>query len=126
MGELGRALTSLLHLLPLSSPSPCSQQIPTISYDDNGSPTEDPRWKPFYDFQDWLEETFPAVFQSSHVTLEKVNHLGILTTVQGSDKTLKPLLLLSHYDVTPAPLETFDRWTVSKLRFRNRIPKRPS
>ena len=98
-------------------PSPHSafanQQIATISYDDNGLPTEDPRWKPFFEFQDWLEETFPAVFKSKHVTLEKVNHLGILTTIQGSDKTLKPLLLLSHYDVTPAPLETYDRWTVS-------------
>lgn len=35
----------------------------------------------------------------------------MLVTIQGTDKNLKPLLLLSHIDVTPAPLETYDRWT---------------
>jgi Gly-Xaa carboxypeptidase len=78
------------------------------------------------------------------VTLEKVNSLGLLTTVQGSEKDLKPLLLLScvpllsrtsprtkltfwrsfflrsHYDVTPAPLETYDRWSVSRKQEQGR------
>lgn len=35
------------------------QQIPTQSFDDNGEPNEDPRWKPFFDFQKWLKDTFP-------------------------------------------------------------------
>ena len=35
------------------------QQIPTESFDDNGEPNEDPRWKPFFRFQEWLKETFP-------------------------------------------------------------------
>ncbi|CDZ98291.1 carboxypeptidase s [Phaffia rhodozyma] len=83
----------------------------TISYDDNGLPTEDKRWLPFFGFQTWLQDTFPAVFEHPAVTYEAVNTLGILTTVKGSDPSLKPLLLLSHYDVTPAPLETYGRWT---------------
>ena len=58
------------------------------------------------------------VFNSDFTTLEKVNTLGLLTTIQGSDKSLKPLLLLSHYDVTPAPVETYDRWSVSKQETR--------
>lgn len=37
--------------------------------------------------------------------------LGIVATFQGSDESLKPLLLMSHYDVVPAPEETYDRWT---------------
>jgi len=100
-----------------SPPSSSSlQQIASISYDDNGLPAEDPRWAPFFDFQVWLEKTFPVVFKSEFTTLEKVNTLGLLTTIQGSDKDLKPLLLLSHYDVTPAPVETYDRWSVSTRR----------
>ncbi|KAI5476036.1 Gly-Xaa carboxypeptidase [Pseudohyphozyma bogoriensis] len=86
-------------------------KIATVSYDDNGLPTEDPRWAPFFEFQTWLVDTFPAVFTRSEVTLEKVNTLGLLTTIQGSEPDLKPLLLTSHYDVTPAPLETYGRWT---------------
>lgn len=37
--------------------------------------------------------------------------LGILATFEGSDPSLKPLVLMSHYDVTPAPENTWDRWT---------------
>jgi Gly-Xaa carboxypeptidase len=50
--------------------------------------------------------------------------LGILATFQGSDESLKPLILfvdrqigspadirMSHYDVVPAPNSTADRWT---------------
>ncbi len=37
------------------------QQIATESFDDNGLPTEDPRWAPFFDFQKWLVESFPLV-----------------------------------------------------------------
>ena len=32
-------------------------------------------------------------------------------TIEGSNPLLKPLLLMSHTDVTPAPPETYDRWT---------------
>lgn len=40
-----------------------------------------------------------------------INELAILTTVNGSDPTLKPLLLMSHFDVVPVPKETYSRWT---------------
>lgn len=43
--------------------------------------------------------------------VEYINTLGILATFKGSDPSLKPLLLMSHYDVVPAPASTFDRWT---------------
>jgi hypothetical protein len=34
------------------------QRIPTESFDDNGEPSEDPRWAPFRVFQKWMKETF--------------------------------------------------------------------
>lgn len=39
-----------------------TQRIPTQSYDDNGEPHEDPRWEPFFKFQDWLKETYPLAY----------------------------------------------------------------
>ncbi|KAI9637962.1 carboxypeptidase s precursor [Dioszegia hungarica] len=84
-------------------------QIPTQSYDDNGEPNEDPRWKPFFDFQTYLKDTFPLAHEKGNV--EYINTLGILNTFRGSDPSLKPLVLMSHYDVVPAPESTFDRWT---------------
>lgn len=41
-----------------------TQRIPTQSYDDNGEPHEDLRWKPFFKFQDWLKETYPLAYDS--------------------------------------------------------------
>lgn len=41
--------------------------------------------------------------QSSHkrATLEKINTFGLVYTIQGSNSTLKPTLLLAHQDVVP-------------------------
>jgi Gly-Xaa carboxypeptidase len=36
-------------------------KIPTISYDDNGEPGEDPRWDVFYELHDTLAELYPSV-----------------------------------------------------------------
>ncbi|WWC60883.1 uncharacterized protein I303_103459 [Kwoniella dejecticola CBS 10117] len=84
-------------------------QIPTESFDDNGEPNEDPRWAPFFDFQAYLEDTFPLAHTTAKI--EYINTLGILATFEGTDPSLKPLLLMSHYDVVPAPKDTYDRWT---------------
>ncbi|KAJ9093068.1 hypothetical protein QFC21_006561 [Naganishia friedmannii] len=83
-------------------------QIPTVTYDDMGKPQEDARWKPFFEFKEWLTRTFPLVHEKA--TVEYVNTLGIVLTLKGSDQSLKPLVLMSHYDVVPAPANTADRW----------------
>ncbi|GFZ45802.1 hypothetical protein JCM24511_03532 [Saitozyma sp. JCM 24511] len=80
-----------------------------VSFDDNGEPLEDPRWGPFFDFQKWLKTAFPLA--NSKAKVEYINTLGIIATFEGSDTSLKPLLLMSHYDVVPAPESTYDRWT---------------
>ena len=83
----------------------------TVSYDDNGPVESDPRWKTFADFRSHLFNTFSDVFEHPAVTLETVNTYGILTTVQGSDTSLKPLLLTSHFDVVPVENATVSRWS---------------
>ncbi|KAJ8127063.1 hypothetical protein O1611_g6574 [Lasiodiplodia mahajangana] len=75
--------------------------IPSISYDDNGEPLEDPRWEVFYTLHDTLESLYPNVHR--RMDLVKVNTFGLVYTIKGSDPTLKPLMLAAHQDVVPVP-----------------------
>ena len=53
--------------------------------------------------QQYIDDTFPIV----HSTLDKkvINNYGLLYTWKGSDLSQKPILLLAHQDVVPAPAE---------------------
>ncbi|KAL6817268.1 carboxypeptidase S [Trichoderma sp. SZMC 28015] len=74
-------------------------QVPSVSYDDLRDVGQDDRWEPFYKLHDVLKETFPVVHKRAK--LEKVNTLGLLYTIKGSDESLKPVLLMAHQDVVP-------------------------
>ncbi|KAI0206216.1 peptidase family M20/M25/M40 [Astrocystis sublimbata] len=78
--------------------------IPTVSYDDNGEPLEDPRWEVFFTLHEKLESLYPNVHR--RMARETVNTLGLLYTIKGSDSSLKPLLLTAHQDVVPATSES--------------------
>ncbi|OTA99801.1 hypothetical protein M426DRAFT_252317 [Hypoxylon sp. CI-4A] len=82
-------------------------RVPSESYDDNGDVDEDPRWAPFEDLHQALEQLFPLTH--SQFELHKVNRFGLLYTLRGTDPSLKPLLLTAHQDVVPAG--TASRWT---------------
>ena len=84
-------------------------KIPTMSYDHMGPIGEDTRWEIFYDFAAYLKEQFPLIHQN--LKLEMVNVHGILYTWEGSDKSLKPTLLMAHQDVVPVPEDTIRQWT---------------
>lgn len=84
-------------------------QIPTESFDDYGPIGEDPRWDILYQFQKFLKNTFPKVHEAFQA--EVVNTHGLVFTLPGSDKDLKPLLLLAHQDVVPVPNATVGAWT---------------
>ncbi|KAF2830316.1 vacuolar carboxypeptidase-like protein Cps1 [Ophiobolus disseminans] len=84
-------------------------QIPTESFDDMGKIGDDARWDIFFQFSQYLEKTFPLVHAS--LQLEKVNEHGLLYTWHGTDKKLKPNLLMAHQDVVPVPDSTVESWT---------------
>ncbi|KAK1811554.1 hypothetical protein LTR12_014047 [Friedmanniomyces endolithicus] len=84
-------------------------KIDTSSFDDMGPVGEDERWDTRFAFHDYLAATFPRIHQD--LKLEKVNTFGLLYTWQGSDESLKPLVLMSHQDVVPVPASTVDAWT---------------
>lgn len=60
-------------------------------------------------FHGYLETAFPRLHKS--LTKEIINDYGLLYTWEGTEKDLKPVLLLAHQDVVPANSETEDDWT---------------
>ncbi|KAH9851926.1 carboxypeptidase S [Lenzites betulinus] len=83
-------------------------QIPTESYDDLGPVGVDERWNTFATFHEYLEKTYPRVFETLEVT--KVNTYGIVLHWQGSDKSGLPIVLAAHQDVVPVEPATANDW----------------
>ncbi|GAW01633.1 carboxypeptidase s [Lentinula edodes] len=83
-------------------------QIETETYDDLGPVGEDPRWENRLLFHEYLENTFPLVH--SALKLERINTYGLLYTWQGSNVSLKPSLLMAHFDVVPVNSDTLSEW----------------
>ncbi|RMZ04036.1 hypothetical protein D0860_06550 [Hortaea werneckii] len=84
-------------------------QIPTESFDDMGPVGEDERWNTRFDFHNYLAKTFPRMHKA--LKIEKVNTFGLVYTWEGSDASLKPLVLMAHQDVVPVPASTVAAWT---------------
>ena len=55
---------------------------------------EDPRWLVFEPFHEYLAKAFPLVH--ANLKLTKVNTWGLVYDWEGSDASLKPLLLAAH------------------------------
>lgn len=83
-------------------------RIPTENFDDMGEPTEDTRWGIFDEFHAYLLSSFPLVH--STLKLTKVNKYGLVYEWEGSDSSLKPILLMGHQDVVPVNNEVLDQW----------------
>ena len=65
---------------------------------------------PWLALHDWLETTYPAAHAA--MTREIVpGTLTLLYTWQGSDPSLKPILLMAHQDVVPVNMGTEGDWT---------------
>ena len=74
-----------------------------------GSVEDDDRFKIFFEVEKYLEDTFPLVHKN--LKKENVNTHGLLYTWKGSDKSLKPSILMAHQDVVPVEKSTIDEWT---------------
>lgn len=79
-------------------------QYRTISYQDS-SLTDTTQFEAFISF---LEKTYPLVH--SRMTRERINHFASLYQLKGSNPSLKPLLMMGHYDVVPVIEGTESLW----------------
>jgi Acetylornithine deacetylase/Succinyl-diaminopimelate desuccinylase and related deacylases len=70
--------------------------IPTISYGQD-LPVDSAAFKRYHQF---LAETYPLVH--SRLRKETFSSFSLLYTWEGTDKTLKPIILMAHMDVVPA------------------------
>lgn len=78
-------------------------QIPTVSFSREKSNTT-----ALAEFGEYIQRVFPTVFHTSFIKHEVVGNYSHLFTVQGSDPSLQPYLLLAHIDVVPAPEEGWE------------------
>ncbi|WWC64487.1 uncharacterized protein I303_107097 [Kwoniella dejecticola CBS 10117] len=83
-------------------------RIPTQMYDEMGPVDEDPRWKIFAEFHDFLEKTFPKVYEHAKVTK---TDWALVYEIEGTEPSLKPLMLTAHQDVVPVLPDTVGQWT---------------
>ena len=65
-------------------------------------------WKPYQAFIDLLKENYPGVHQL--IEREIVNDYSLIYHLQGSNRDLKPVLLIAHSDVVPVEKSTADLW----------------
>lgn len=89
-------------------------QIDTTVGDSWPDPDEEPeRWNEIFSpFASWIESSFPHMHaKESPVKREMIHQHGLLYTWEGSDASLKPLVLMSHQDVVPVEQNTVDQWT---------------
>ncbi|WP_300375592.1 M20 family peptidase [Henriciella sp.] len=64
---------------------------------------------PWLELHDWLEQTYPAFHQAAEKEIVP-DGLTLLYTLEGSDPSLDPLLLMAHQDVVPVNIGTEDDW----------------
>ncbi|KAF8328369.1 uncharacterized protein EI90DRAFT_3126162 [Cantharellus anzutake] len=88
-------------------------QIKTVTYDDMRVVGNDSRWDVFGEFHSYLKEAFPLVHGRLEVT--NINTYGLVYRWEGSDASLKPLLLMAHQgnyspDVVPVQEDTVTQW----------------
>lgn len=79
-------------------------RIQTISWDDKPDASGDA----FLELHDYLEKTFPNAHRV--MKREKVGKFSLLYTWEGSDKSLKPAMLMGHQDVVPIAPGTEQNW----------------
>ncbi|KAK0497225.1 hypothetical protein EDD18DRAFT_1161183 [Armillaria luteobubalina] len=83
-------------------------RVPTESYDDLLPVGYDERWNIFSELHEYLERSFPRVYDTLHVA--KINTYSLILHWQGSQNHLKPILITAHQDVVPVDPTTVDQW----------------
>lgn len=79
-------------------------QFRTVSYQD-AAQTDTTQFENFISF---LEKSYPRVH--SRMTRERINGFALLYQLKGSNPSLKPMLMMGHYDVVPVVEGTEKMW----------------
>lgn len=79
-------------------------QIKTISYDDPSAID----LSEFVRFRSFLQETYATVFDQAEYHF--FSEFTFLIKWEGKDNSLKPIVLMSHFDVVPALEENLSEW----------------
>ena len=66
------------------------------------------KFEHFTKFHDFLKDEFKLVYKN--LQLNMVNHFGLVYIWEGSNSSLKPLLLMAHQDTSPINLKTLNQW----------------
>lgn len=82
-------------------------QIKTISYADS-LPVDTAE---YFKFRKFLERAYPLVHQK--LPRQIFNQFSYLFTWEGTNKTLRPYVIMAHTDVVPIEAATADRWSVA-------------
>ena len=87
-------------------------QFPSVSF--IGDEDQEPeKVKVFHSMIEFLHASYPKVFGAGGMELEMLGsgNLSMLLRWEGSDSSLNPILLVSHYDVVPVTDGTESDWT---------------
>lgn len=101
-------------------------QIPTESFDNLPKDGSDPSFDKHYVFSNFIESEYPKLYQT--LKHETVNSHAHLFTWEGSNKSLKPILLMAHTDTVPVLPETLSQWSYPPFEgsiTRNATPDTP-
>lgn len=79
-------------------------QIKTISYDEASLIDS----TAFQQFRTYLQDTYPVIFSNTEYHL--FGEFSYLIKWEGKNKALKPIILMSHFDVVPALDENLSEW----------------
>lgn len=64
----------------------------------------------FYQFREFVKNTYPLTDSLLKVTY--INEFSMIYQWQGSDPSLKPVILMGHLDVVPVAAENLKKWSV--------------
>ncbi|KAJ3251675.1 hypothetical protein HK103_002198 [Boothiomyces macroporosus] len=102
-------LTTPTFTLPLFNRFSGAVQIPTVTYDEMIGDYQDPvLFAPFKDFRKYLQDNYPLVHQLEY---HIINEYSLIYIWQGSDVSLKPIMLMAHMDVVPVDPATVSEWS---------------
>jgi carboxypeptidase PM20D1 len=98
----------LLHKIDLDKKNIVQHMSEAIQFQTISSSQKPISETSFNQFVDWLKQTYPILFRKFEI--QQVEGYSLFLKWQGSNESLKPILLTAHYDVVPVISGTESLW----------------